>query len=29
MAVFAQLSSGFGTSMDLLDPAQLSGVQKV
>jgi hypothetical protein len=29
MTVFAQLSSGFGTSVDLLDPSQLPGIQKV
>jgi hypothetical protein len=29
MAVFAQLSLGFGKSMDLLDSSQLQGIQKV
>jgi hypothetical protein len=29
MTVFAQLSSGFGKSMQLLDPSQLQGIQKV
>jgi len=28
MAVFAELSSGFGTSMDLLDDSQLDEIQK-
>jgi hypothetical protein len=29
MAVFVQLSSGFGTSIDLLDDSQLEEIQKV